>query len=112
MESFEISSKDVRIDREKELGRGSFGVVYQGFFFKEAVAVKQLLSNLSDKADVDFRREAQVMSRLRYKYIVQLRGICIDQRPYMMILEFMPGGSLSALLQVKNRPPRQRLRLL
>ena len=53
------------------LGRGGFGVVYQGTWRMTDVAVKKLLlGHLTDDARKEFEAEAQIMRKLRHPNIV------------------------------------------
>ena len=61
-----ISSVDIsglKINKDEILGRGSFGTVYKGLYYKLPVAVKVLHNILFDtKAKDDFIKEAQIIS--------------------------------------------------
>lgn len=48
--------------------------------------------------EVDFLREATLMKQFRHPNLVQLLGVCTATKPYMMILEFLTGGSLDQWL--------------
>lgn len=101
--SYEINYKDLQLG--KELGRGSYGVVYQGTWRKHAsVAIKQLLSDdISDEARREFEAESQIMARLRSPHIVQFYGYCVSPK-YCIVMEHMSNGSLFDVLRDKKRP--------
>ena len=62
----------------REIGRGGFGVVYQGTWRLTDVAIKKLLlEHLTDEARKEFEAEAQTMKELRHPNIVQFLGYCI-----------------------------------
>ena len=83
----------------RELGRGGFGVVYQGTWRMTDVAVKELLlGQLTDDALQEFEAEAQTMKELRHPNIVQFLGYCILPRP-CIVMEYMSRGSLHQLLR-------------
>jgi hypothetical protein len=46
----------------------------------------------------EFLNEVELMKRLRHPRLVTLLGVCTQERPYMMILEYLPGGSLDQWL--------------
>lgn len=48
--------------------------------------------------EADFLREATLMKQFRHPNLVQLLGVCTATKPYMMILEFLTGGSLDQWL--------------
>ena len=89
----------LKIDRNKRLGEGGFGVVYKGTWQMVTVAVKQLhATKLSAEALASFQEEAERHGLLRHPNVVMLYGICIDPERYSMVMEFMAGGSLYHLL--------------
>lgn len=48
--------------------------------------------------EADFLRESTLMKQFRHPNLVQLLGVCTATKPYMMILEFLTGGSLDQWL--------------
>jgi len=83
----------------KELGRGGFGVVYQGTYRHNDVAIKKLLmENISFDAAEEFEREAKVMAQLRSPNIVQFYWYCVSPN-YCIVMEYMPNGSLFSVLR-------------
>jgi len=96
-ESKIINYSELKID--KELGRGGFGVVYQGTWRHNDVAVKKLLvENISFDAAEEFEKEAKVMAQLRSPNIVQFYGYCVSPN-YCIVMEYMPNGSLFSVLR-------------
>lgn len=83
---------------EKDLGQGGFGSVYRATWRRMDVAVKELKIEmlLGDDKILEFKKEAEAMARLRSPYIVSLYAIIIE--PYGLIMEYMAGGTLKALL--------------
>jgi serine/threonine protein kinase len=69
----------------------------------EYVAVKKLrVASMNDREIRDFQRELGVMHHLpRHAHIVSLLGCVVDQktRTYLMVLEWMEGGSLYDFLR-------------
>jgi ankyrin repeat protein len=96
--SFSIPYTALKID--KELGRGGCGIVYKGTYNHIEVAIKQLhLDRLSEAAEAEFQNEVKVMAELRSPNIVLLYGVCIDTRPFSIVMEYLPKGSLYKVLQ-------------
>jgi WD40 repeat protein len=88
----------------KELGRGGFGIVYEGQYQYGQVAIKTLLhQELKDSLVEDFKKEAFMMANLRSPFIVSLYGVCLEKPHYSIVMEYMSNGSLSNLLQ--NQKP-------
>lgn len=81
-----------------ELGRGGFGVVHQGTWRHNDVAVKKLLmENISSESAQEFERESKIMAQLHSPNIVQFYGFCMS--PYCLVMEYMPNGSLFNVLK-------------
>jgi hypothetical protein len=84
----------------KELGRGSFGIVYKGEYQFGQVAIKTLLhQELKESLIEDFKKEASIMASLRSPFIVSLYGICLEKPHYSIVMEYMANGSLSNFIQ-------------
>eukprot|EP00040_Diaphanoeca_grandis_P033692 m.206796 g.206796 ORF g.206796 m.206796 type:complete len:456 (+) comp32969_c0_seq1:40-1407(+) len=72
------------------------------------VAVKTLKDltglSVSEQAtqEASFLREVSLMKGLRHPHLLSLIGVHQQTRPYMMVLEFLPGGSLDTWI-AKNR---------
>nr|XP_040564641.1 LOW QUALITY PROTEIN: tyrosine-protein kinase Shark-like [Lepeophtheirus salmonis] len=83
--------------RNKVIGGGEFGLVYQGVYQSEegtryTVAIK-VLNEMGERQTKDFLREANVMMSLDHPCVVQLIGISCGP-PILMVLELVPLGSL------------------
>ncbi len=99
--SFIINFADLKID--KELGRGGFGVVHQGTWRFNPVAIKQLLvANPTADSLEEFKAETQIMAKLRSPNIVQFYGACLGNPQYCIVMEYMPKGSLFNVLHSKE----------
>lgn len=96
--SYQIDYKELTFGRE--LGKGGFGIVYQGTWRQHAqVAIKQLLfDDISPEASEEFDTESRVMARLHSPHIVQFYGYCTSPRR-CIVMEHMPNGSLYSILR-------------
>jgi serine/threonine-protein kinase len=95
----------VRID--SLLARGGMAEVYLGTHttLKREVAVKILRAQYEDDPDLleRFEREAQVVAKLRHQNIVQVFDFdSINDCPYI-VMEYVPGPSLSQYLSVLHK---------
>ena len=83
------------------LGKGGFGIVYEGVYNGKPVAIKQLSAHLSVETLKELRQEAEIMFQLGLEsdYIVPLKKICLEPPHYSLIMELMPKGSLYDLLR-------------
>lgn len=98
---------------ESILGRGGMSSVYKAHDpnLKRTVAVKIIHNHLTDNPEfvARFEREASVIAQLRHNNIVQVHDFDHDGDTYYMVMEFVPGETLSkkleALKQVRMRMP-------
>ncbi|XP_077865846.1 LOW QUALITY PROTEIN: tyrosine-protein kinase transmembrane receptor Ror-like [Saccoglossus kowalevskii] len=67
------------------------------------VAIKTLKENASPKAQMDFRREVDLMASLVHPNIVRLLGTSMTIQPFCMLFEYMPEGDLHEFL-IRHSP--------
>nr|GLL24034.1 G-type lectin S-receptor-like serine/threonine-protein kinase At1g11300 isoform X3 [Ipomoea trifida] len=96
---FEIIDKATKHFHDgNKLGEGGFGPVYKGILEDgQEIAVKRL-SESSAQGQKEFTNEVVVLSKLQHRNLVRLLGCCIERGEKMLVYEFMPNGSLDALL--------------
>lgn len=81
------------------IGQGAFGVVYKGILADGTiVAVKQLI-DLESEGDEEFINEAEIISKIRHRNLLSLRGFCVTSDPIngkrrYLVYDFMSNGSL------------------
>jgi len=108
-------AKDWEIDRStltglKEIGQGQFGVVYIGNAANiipgevtSQVAIKTLSAEGAE-ARADFDAEAKIMKTLsQCPKIVRLLGLCTEDTPCYMVMEYLSRGDLKDVL-VESKP--------
>ncbi|KAL7227544.1 hypothetical protein ACSBR1_022407 [Camellia fascicularis] len=80
---------------EQKLGEGGFGAVFKGFLreLNSYIAVKRI-SKGSKQGIKEYASEVKIISRLRHRNLVQLRGWCHDKGELLLVYEFMENGSL------------------
>ncbi|KAG8054491.1 hypothetical protein GUJ93_ZPchr0001g31982 [Zizania palustris] len=83
------------------IGRGGFGVVYHGVLVDgSVVAVKKMLEPDMEGGDEEFTNEVEIISHLRHRNLVPLRGCCIadddadEGKQMFLVYDYMPNGSL------------------
>lgn len=83
---------------EKQLGKGSYGIIYKARLNDEVVALKTIKGGEDAQvaAFAEFRREVWLMSGLEHPCIVNLRGYTLN--PLSMVMECVPGGDLFGFL--------------
>ncbi|KAM9836648.1 tyrosine-protein kinase Tec [Aulostomus maculatus] len=98
-EKWEINPSDLTF--MKELGSGQFGVVKLGMWrAQHRVAIKAIKTGAM--SEEDFIEEAMVMMRLSHSKLVQLYGVCSQQRPIYIVTEFMEQGCLLNYLRQRR----------
>ncbi|XP_057710570.1 tyrosine-protein kinase Tec isoform X2 [Corythoichthys intestinalis] len=85
----------------KELGSGQAGVVRLGVWrAQHKVAIKAIKQGAM--LEEDFIEEAKLMMKLSHPKLVQLYGVCSQQRPIYIVTEFMEHGCLLDFLQSRR----------
>ena len=99
-----------KIELIKELGKGSFGMVYEGIGYdiledepKLRVAVKTVNENASIRDRIEFLQEASIMKAFNCNHIVRLLGVVSQGQPTLVVMELMERGDLKSFL--RNRRP-------
>jgi len=90
-----LNPKDVEL--LQRVGAGSFGEVFKGSFKGQPVAVKTML-NVTEKDVRAFRSEILLTATFRHPNIVHFVGACWGQELVCLVLEWVPKGSLTELL--------------
>jgi eukaryotic-like serine/threonine-protein kinase len=88
------------------LGQGAMGTVYRAYHSALArTAAVKVLSALAPDPDATarFRREAQAIAQMRHPNILNVFDFGEYQGTPYMIVEYMPGGSLSDKLKAGER---------
>jgi serine/threonine-protein kinase len=108
----EALTKAGRYEIVGELGRGSMGVVYQGYdpIIGRTVAIKTMLTEgLSGQEFQEykarFQREAQAAGTLAHPNIITVYDFGEDNGILFLAMEFLEGKSLEAIVQEQNVLP-------
>ncbi|KAF7253073.1 hypothetical protein EG68_07570 [Paragonimus skrjabini miyazakii] len=85
---------------ERELGRGSFGVVYVGRLVtsQRKIAIKEIPADDSSQFQ-EVVEEIRLHSRLAHPNIVCYLGAVLQDGHLKILMELVPGGSLTSLLK-------------
>ncbi|XP_051919744.1 tyrosine-protein kinase Tec [Hippocampus zosterae] len=98
-EKWEINPSDLTF--MKEVGSGQAGVVRLGMWrAQHKVAIKAIKQGAM--YEEDFIEEAKVMMKLSHPKLVQLYGVCSQQRPIYIVTEFMEHGCLLDFLRSRR----------
>ncbi|KAL1328167.1 hypothetical protein AAHE18_13G354800 [Arachis hypogaea] len=94
----ELYSATGRFGEKNLIGCGGFGRVYRGVLPTGLeVAVKRVTPN-SRQGMREFVAEITSMGNLRHRNLVQLHGWCRKQDELLLVYDYVPNGSLDALL--------------
>ncbi|GAB4829107.1 hypothetical protein Ancab_018770 [Ancistrocladus abbreviatus] len=101
---WEIHPSELDFSNSFTIGKGSFGEILKAYWRGTPVAVKRILPSLSDDRLIiqDFRHEVNLLVKLRHPNIVQFLGAVTDQKPLMLITEYLRGGDLHQYLREKG----------
>lgn len=107
-DEWEVPRKKIHV--LKELGNGSFGMVYEGLA-RDVVkgkpevrcAVKTVNENATDRERIEFLNEASVMKAFNTHHVVRLLGVVSQGQPTLVVMELMVNGDLKTYLR-SHRP--------
>uniref|UniRef100_A0A0P5G2J5 Tyrosine-protein kinase receptor n=1 Tax=Daphnia magna TaxID=35525 RepID=A0A0P5G2J5_9CRUS len=107
-DEWEVARDNVVIMRE--LGQGSFGMVYEGLLrntVPNEPEVKCAIKTVNEKANIkermEFLTEASVMKEFKAHHVLKLLGVVSKAQPTLVIMELMVNGDLKSYLR-SHRP--------
>ncbi|XP_071765280.1 insulin receptor a [Centroberyx gerrardi] len=115
-DEWEVGREKISILRE--LGQGSFGMVYEGIAKDivkgepdSRVAVKTVNESASLRERIEFLNEASVMKAFSCHHVVRLLGVVSKGQPTLVVMELMTHGDLKSYLRClrpdsENNPGR------
>ncbi|XP_044256884.1 insulin-like receptor [Tribolium madens] len=106
-DEWEVPRKKIELIRE--LGQGSFGMVYEGIAqdvrgkAQIKCAVKTVNEHATNRERLEFLNEASVMKAFDTAHVVRLLGVVSQGQPTLVIMELMANGDLKTYLR-SHRP--------
>lgn len=105
-DEWEVPREKIKLLRE--LGQGSFGMVWEGVYYhkngeEKPCAVKTVNEHATDRERSEFLNEASVMKAFNTHHVVQLLGVVSEGQPVLVIMELMSNGDLKTYLR-SHRP--------
>uniref|UniRef100_A0A8C5D8C9 Tyrosine-protein kinase receptor n=1 Tax=Gouania willdenowi TaxID=441366 RepID=A0A8C5D8C9_GOUWI len=103
-DDWEVAREKIALSRE--LGQGSFGMVYEGMAKgvvkdepETRVAIKTVNETASMRERIEFLNEASVMKEFNCHHVVRLLGVVSQGQPTLVIMELMTRGDLKSYLR-------------
>ncbi|KAM6398337.1 mitogen-activated protein kinase kinase kinase 19 [Pluvialis apricaria] len=100
-----LTNKDpITWTRGEVLGKGAYGTVYCGLTSQgQLIAVKQVVLDASDQLTTEkeyqkFHEEVDLLKTLKHVNIVTYLGTCLEDNILSIFMEFVPGGSISSII--------------
>nr|XP_043608411.1 cold-responsive protein kinase 1-like [Erigeron canadensis] len=99
----DLQSATHNFSKEYRIGKGGYGEVFKAVLDNEnAVAVKKLYVEYG-KAKMEFDNEINLISNVRHRNLMQLLGWSSNGSELLLVLEYMPQGSLDQFLWGEKR---------
>lgn len=90
----ELHSATNNFNYDNKLGEGGFGSVYWGQLWDGSQIAVKRLKVWSNKADMEFSVEVEILARVRHKNLLSLRGYCAEGQERLIVYDYMPNLSL------------------
>ena len=87
-----------QITFNKEINRGSFGVVFKGIWSGTEVAIKDIQVRNAKRLKSVMETEVQVHTMVRHPNITQIMAVSLEKNHIYIISEFVDGANLEDLL--------------
>jgi len=96
----ELERGTSKFSESNVIGKGGDGIVYKGSLSDGTVVAVKEIFDLESKGDEEFCYEVGIISKIKHRNLLALRGCCVTSdslkgKRRFLIYEFMPNGSLS-----------------
>lgn len=90
----ELHAATNNFNYDNKLGEGGFGSVYWGQLWDGSQIAVKRLKVYSNKAEMEFAVEVEILARVRHKNLLSLRGYCAEGQERLIVYDYMPNLSL------------------
>lgn len=90
----ELHSATNNFNYDNKLGEGGFGSVYWGQLWDGSQIAVKRLKVWSNKAEMEFAVEVEILGRVRHKNLLSLRGYCAEGQERLIVYDYMANLSL------------------
>ncbi|XP_010906578.1 PTI1-like tyrosine-protein kinase At3g15890 [Elaeis guineensis] len=90
----ELQSATNNFNYDNKLGEGGFGSVYWGQLWDGSQIAVKRLKVWSNRAEMEFAVEVEILARVRHKNLLSLRGYCAEGQERLIVYDYMPNLSL------------------
>ncbi|KAI3747605.1 hypothetical protein L6452_10119 [Arctium lappa] len=99
----DLQSATHNFSEEHRVGKGGYGEVFKAIIDDENVVAVKKLHVSYGKAITEFNNEAQLISNVRHRNLLQVLGWSNNGPELLLVLEYMPQGSLDKFLWGEKR---------
>ncbi|XP_052114940.1 receptor kinase-like protein Xa21 isoform X2 [Arachis duranensis] len=99
---YELSQATNGFDESNLLGRGSFGSVFKGLLSNGMVVAVKVFNLDLELGSKSFSVECEAMRNLRHRNLIKIIDCCSSIDYKLLMMEFMPNGSLERWLYSHN----------
>lgn len=112
-EVYHIPKSALKLEPEP-FARGGGGQIFKGKYTGNAIAAKQVFSNMNEDDRAEFDSEVATLTRLSHPCIMNCYGILEDTEKgdLFMILEYCGGGDLDSFYQTEEFTKREFIRVV
>ncbi|KAJ0643586.1 putative protein kinase RLK-Pelle-CrRLK1L-1 family [Helianthus annuus] len=108
----EISLATNNFAKENIIGKGGYGLVYQGQSEKHGLlAIKRLMLGPQGHGDHEYGTEIELLSNYKHGNVVSLIGFCGEGQERILVYKYEANGSLDKALQRKDLSWTTRLQI-
>ncbi|XP_074575458.1 PTI1-like tyrosine-protein kinase At3g15890 [Curcuma longa] len=98
----ELQAATNNFNYDNKIGEGGFGSVYWGQLWDGSQIAVKRLKVWSNKAELEFGVEVEVLGKLRHKNLLSLRGYCAEGQERLIVYDYLPNLSLTSHLHGRN----------